>query len=99
MAGRGGLADHGADRCSRDQRPRAIPIGEHGSAARLRAIEMACGRDLEALHPAREGDAIRGLDDELEPTGTNREMNDPKVAAAEAALQRALDRAPRALIV
>lgn len=60
---------------------------------------MACGRDLEALHPAREGDAIGGLDDELESTGPDREMNDSKVGAPEAALQRTLDRAPRALIV
>ncbi|CAN5474626.1 hypothetical protein BH11MYX1_BH11MYX1_47530 [soil metagenome] len=60
---------------------------------------MARGRDLEALHAARECDAIGGFDHELEPPGNDREMNDPKVGAPEAALQGTLDRAPCLLIV
>ncbi len=94
-AGGGRLTDHGAHRCTRDQRPRAIAIREHGAAPRPRTIQPPRGRDLKSLHATRERDAIRGLDHELKPARHDGEMNDPEVGAPEAAAQRALDRTTR----
>jgi len=78
---------------------RAIAIREHGAVATTQPIELAGGGDLKALHPTRERVPIGGFDHELEPPHDDGEMNDPEVAAAEAALQRACDRAARVAIV
>ena len=68
---------------ARAQRARAVAIGKHRPAAAARAVPVAGGGDLEALHAARERERRVGLDHELEPALADDERDDPEVAARE----------------
>jgi hypothetical protein len=53
---------------------------------------MLGGRDLEALHPRRQGDLSVGLDDEVEVRALDAEVDDPEVLAARRGERRLADR-------
>ena len=77
---RGDRASHGA--AGREDL-RAIAIGKNRPAAAGHAIEVTRRGDLEALHAAREGGLVIGLDEQLEPRRTDTELDDPEVCPAE----------------
>ena len=65
-----------------------VAIGEHGAAPawpRLaladRRVEVLGGRDLEALHPQRQGRLVVGFDEQVHVRALDAEVNDPEVLA------------------
>ena len=58
----------------------------------MRAVEAACGGDLEALHAAGERERGVGLDDGLEAARANDDRDDAEVGARERPAQGATDR-------
>jgi hypothetical protein len=75
----------------------AVAVGEYASAAAAQPVPVLGGGDLEPLDAAREGDAVVGLDDELDRVGAHAELDDAEVGARERRAERASDGAARAV--
>ena len=79
-----------------------IAVGEHRAATALgpadadRRIEMPGARDLEALHAPRERLRIARLDEQMDVTALEADLDDAEVVAACGGQRGELDRAIRA---
>ena len=81
--------EHGTHDRARAQRARPVAVAEDLAAAAEIVVDVAGGGDLEALHAARERDAVVGLDDELDAARAHRERDDAKIWAGERHRERA----------
>ncbi|HEY1552857.1 MAG TPA: hypothetical protein VGG28_33740 [Kofleriaceae bacterium] len=70
------VRDARAHLARRRQHRRVIAIAEHASPPADRAIDELCRRDQEALHPLRERDIARGLDDQVKVSALDAEVDD-----------------------
>ena len=77
-----------------------VAIGEHGAAPawpRLaladRRVEVLGGRDLEALHPQRQGRLVVGFDEQVNVRALDAEVDDPEILAPGGRERRFPDRA------
>ena len=77
------------------QDAQAVPIGEHGAATPREPVEPLRCRHLKALHAAREGVLVIGLDHELEAIAAEGQVHDPEVAASERDGEGTTERAVR----
>jgi len=61
-----------------------IAIGEHRARRRsafprlITALRCFASRDLEALHPGRQGTLVVGLDDQMQVRALDTEVHDPE---------------------
>jgi hypothetical protein len=57
-----------------------VAVREDGAAMAKRSVSRTRHSNRKPLHPPREGQLVRGLDDQVQVIGLNRKVHDPKVA-------------------